>query len=541
MIELFLNLPIAQDSALKSFPKTVYHSPSTYHSKRIDKNISKIIIQTTHRNIAQNIQYYKNPKLHRSTHLSVSSDGKIVQHIPINRKSHIVQNSKEQWSDSFPNPGSITIDLTGYNLNNSLPKKQLDSAKELIDFLSKKYEIKIVFWKNSDNSFSSLHAARNQFNFKNPPYLHPYNSQPTLKDCCSELTKDPIFKNVKRKIYWYPSPSYLMRPQNKKIDTLYLYPTKKDLGNIIQESLNLNHKKSAHFTIAPSGAIIQHIKTQLGAFCIGLPADRFYHCKTRKNIDENAISIGVIKAEKEYTLAQIKSVRFLTNYLKAYYNIQQISTRLSAKPENKTYNNFPWAALHLPKKMITSKVSQKRISKDPLMKSYPERIYFMKAAGPGDATTFNYSPRYNSPNIDTIVLHHTACSFNGTMRIHMGPEYRVASHFTIDKDGLLVQHADLKYRCKHAGSFLRSKDRFGRTDVNNFSIGIELVNEGTGRHQYPTPQLNTLKKLLRHLTTTLPIRDITTHAKVCYPRGRKTDPLGFPWVKLKEFDTYLHY
>jgi N-acetyl-anhydromuramyl-L-alanine amidase AmpD len=67
----------------------------------------------------------------------------------------------------------------------------------------------------------------------------------------------------------------------------------------------------------------------------------------------------------------------------------------------------------------------------------------------------------------------------------------------------------------------------GRTNVNDFSIGIELVNLNDGADPFPEQQLAALRELLKEIIARHPIRHIVAHYEVAVPEGRKSDPVGF--------------
>ena len=102
---------------------------------------------------------------------------------------------------------------------------------------------------------------------------------------------------------------------------------------------------------------------------------------------------------------------------------------------------------------------------------------------------------------------------------------KVSSHFLIRRDGELVQFVPVKRRAWHAGvSSWRGRER-----CNDFSIGVEL--EGTDDGPFTSAQYARLATLIRHLRTTLPLRDIASHSDIA--PGRKTDPgPGFDWPRL---------
>jgi N-acetylmuramoyl-L-alanine amidase len=73
----------------------------------------------------------------------------------------------------------------------------------------------------------------------------------------------------------------------------------------------------------------------------------------------------------------------------------------------------------------------------------------------------------------------------------------------------------------------------GRESVNDFSIGIELVNLNDGIDPFPREQILSLRLLLAAIISRHPIRQIITHYECAYPPGRKSDPVGFQnsWIE----------
>lgn len=154
-----------------------------------------------------------------------------------------------------------------------------------------------------------------------------------------------------------------------------------------------------------------------------------------------------------------------------------------------------------------------------------------------DALHFNQ--RAKGVEIDTIVLHHTASNnLSGTIRWFRSPESKVSAHYTVGKQGAVVQMVNTFSRAWHAG---KSLDAFGRDDVNSRSVGIELVNVGDGKDPYPEAQLKAVEYLIAVLMRRHPIKKITSHEFVAEPQGRKNDPINFPWNRLTRFGVPLYY
>jgi AmpD protein len=101
----------------------------------------------------------------------------------------------------------------------------------------------------------------------------------------------------------------------------------------------------------------------------------------------------------------------------------------------------------------------------------------------------------------------------------------VSAHFLVRRDGALLQFVSTDERAWHAG---RSTWR-GRSDCNDFSIGIEL--EGLEGSTFETPQYECLATLLPAIDRRHPLDGVAGHEHVA--PGRKLDPgPGFDWTRL---------
>lgn len=168
---------------------------------------------------------------------------------------------------------------------------------------------------------------------------------------------------------------------------------------------------------------------------------------------------------------------------------------------------------------------------------------FAFVAPGANKVVWSYSPnageRPEDTVIDTVVLHHTAGkALIGTVRWFWNPESQVSAHFTVGRDGSIVQHVSTYRRAWHAG---RSVDGFGRNNVNDFSVGIEIDNVGDGNEPYPEAQLQAVEHVVSVLMRRHPIRQITSHEYIAEPQGRKNDPINFPWERMKRFNVPLYY
>lgn len=148
----------------------------------------------------------------------------------------------------------------------------------------------------------------------------------------------------------------------------------------------------------------------------------------------------------------------------------------------------------------------------------------------------NFGNRPGGANdIDTIVLHHTASSASAQEigRYFQQRSAEVSSHYTVGKDGTIVQSVQDGKRAWHAGESTFK----GRNDVNSYSLGIEIVNVGDNRDPYTDAQYEALIKLVAWMMQTygVSLDRITGHRDIALPRGRKTDPSdNFDWDRVRK-------
>jgi len=143
----------------------------------------------------------------------------------------------------------------------------------------------------------------------------------------------------------------------------------------------------------------------------------------------------------------------------------------------------------------------------------------------------NFDARPAGVTVDTVVIHATVLNTLADVIEHFtNPHSKVSCHYTIDRDGTIVSHVPEDGRAWHAGPS-RMKD--GRTEVNDFSIGIELVNLNDGKDPFPEQQIEAMRGLLKAITVRHPIKHIIPHYACADPPGRKSDPIGFDpaWIR----------
>ncbi len=171
----------------------------------------------------------------------------------------------------------------------------------------------------------------------------------------------------------------------------------------------------------------------------------------------------------------------------------------------------------------------------------------------------HFNSRPESVSIDTIILHSMYCPFPKEGQDALNPEVcinwldhcQVSVHFIISQAGQVYQLVNPVDRAWHAG---KSQMPDGRENVNDFSIGIELISPAEG--DYPAKQLAALNSLIKLLRDQFPIKSILGHQDVAVKRSgsaikdlqtltaeeylrasqneNKTDPWNFPWELIEK-------
>lgn len=156
----------------------------------------------------------------------------------------------------------------------------------------------------------------------------------------------------------------------------------------------------------------------------------------------------------------------------------------------------------------------------------------------------NFGPRPHAATVSLIVLHSISLPpgkfggdevqqfFTNQLSPQAHPYFKsihtlkVSAHFYIRRSGELWQFVSCDDRAWHAGVSAFK----GRSDCNDFSIGIEL--EGLEGDPFEPDQYATLTALCPAIAQHYPIEHIAGHEHVA--PGRKFDPgAGFDWQGLQ--------
>lgn len=136
------------------------------------------------------------------------------------------------------------------------------------------------------------------------------------------------------------------------------------------------------------------------------------------------------------------------------------------------------------------------------------------------------SPNFDSRGgqaADMLVLHYTGMQTAQEAIDRLCDEQaKVSAHYLVDLDGKIFQLVAEEARAWHAGvSYWR-----GNTNINQRSIGIEIVNKGHefGYHAFPAEQMEAVAWLCADIINRhqIPARNVVGHSDVA--PTRKQDP-----------------
>lgn len=144
-----------------------------------------------------------------------------------------------------------------------------------------------------------------------------------------------------------------------------------------------------------------------------------------------------------------------------------------------------------------------------------------------------------------IILHHTGSSNEAgdvawLSHYHAKP---VSVNQLVKRDGTIVQIVPNDVIAWHAGDSVLN----GRADCNEWCIGVEICNRGDGTEPYTEAQRESVAQTVAYNCALyhIPDRNVSTHAHVALPPGRKTDPLGWDmaamWARIHEIRAQWPY
>ena len=172
----------------------------------------------------------------------------------------------------------------------------------------------------------------------------------------------------------------------------------------------------------------------------------------------------------------------------------------------------------------------------------------VRSIGKFQVDSSSYVATGKNERIQFIVVHYTATDNVGSIKELTSS--RVSSHFLIldEDDNKIYSLVPLEQRAWHAGT---SSFR-GRTNINDTSVGIEIVSDGIAREYRPDPnpyhpydhyvdykpvQIEKTAQIIKYVAEkyNVPAKNIVAHSDIA--PSRKKDPgAKFPWKEL--YDKY---
>ena len=158
----------------------------------------------------------------------------------------------------------------------------------------------------------------------------------------------------------------------------------------------------------------------------------------------------------------------------------------------------------------------------------------------------NYSPNFSKKtrsykDIKFVIIHYTGMQSEiESINRLKNPKYKVSCHYLINRKGKVIQMVKDKKIAWHAG-----KSRWKKfVNLNNFSLGIELVNKGhkLGYQNFTKNQIRSVLILCKFLKKKYKIKkeNFLGHSDVA--PLRKEDPgEKFPWKKLSKHKIGVWY
>lgn len=130
-----------------------------------------------------------------------------------------------------------------------------------------------------------------------------------------------------------------------------------------------------------------------------------------------------------------------------------------------------------------------------------------------------------------VILHHTGGPGSGSLEWLRTSRSNVSADFLIMASGQIYKlNPQLsEFYTWHAGV-----SRYGKClDLNPSSFGIEL--EHVPGEEWRAGQIDACVAVVAFLVWkfSIPVMNVLGHKQVAWPRGRKTDPEGFPWAEFR--------
>lgn len=143
-----------------------------------------------------------------------------------------------------------------------------------------------------------------------------------------------------------------------------------------------------------------------------------------------------------------------------------------------------------------------------------------------------YQERREGAKPNILLMHYTGMkTMEEAMERLSGKDAEVSAHYLIDEDGAIHDLVPEQYRAWHAGvSYWK-----GVTDINSYSIGVEIVNPGHewGYRPFPAEQMESVLELAKRICNRHDIKYVLAHSDVA-PERKKDPGEFFDWRRLAD-------
>jgi N-acetylmuramoyl-L-alanine amidase len=145
----------------------------------------------------------------------------------------------------------------------------------------------------------------------------------------------------------------------------------------------------------------------------------------------------------------------------------------------------------------------------------------------------NFDDRPAESKISCVVLQAAGQdTLEAATKALQDPNSKISTHFVVSSSGEILQTVPIERRAWHAGA----SQLDGQVNVDDFSVGIELLNANDGAGPYSGLQYKAVARIISQLRQRyeIPDRRIVPVSQIALPLGGKPNPEGFDFAKLRE-------
>lgn len=149
----------------------------------------------------------------------------------------------------------------------------------------------------------------------------------------------------------------------------------------------------------------------------------------------------------------------------------------------------------------------------------------------------NYDPR--PIDVHFLVIHYTAVDLARTLEIFTDPARKAAAHLVVDVDGAIIECVPCwngeAIRAWHAGVSHWQDGATTYAALNDWSIGVEVVNYNGNLFDFTDAQYGALAEIIAHLRSHYPAlaraEAVIGHEQIAGFRGKADPGWRFDWPR----------